>query len=208
MIIEQFGVKLKRLTLDDIELVRHWRNDPQIQKTMNFREHITSEMQVKWFHSINNPFNYYFLIEYKGEFVGVINAKNVSETEKCGEGGIFVWEKREEFEMASVFASLTILNTVFKKMDFFQKSIIQVRRDNPKAIYYNSMLGYQENKRLSTEEICFFEMDKQNYHDYTEKLNKVAAQLTRDFELPRMYGVYDETLYLPIFQGFLLDEKS
>jgi hypothetical protein len=32
MTLEQYGILLKRLELDDLELVRKWRNDPEIQK--------------------------------------------------------------------------------------------------------------------------------------------------------------------------------
>ena len=49
MFFEKYGVKLERLTADKIELVRNWRNDPKISQYMEFRDHITAEMQKKWF---------------------------------------------------------------------------------------------------------------------------------------------------------------
>lgn len=203
MIIKQFGITLKRLTLEDIELVRTWRNDSEIKKSMNFREHISKDMQLKWFHSINNKFNYYFLIYYKGVAIGVINAKNVDEQQKIGEGGIFIWDTREEFSLAPVYASLTMLNTVFKRMDFFEKSIIQVRRENEKAIYYNTVLGYKENPELSTDEVLFFELTKERFYQYTERLNKITQKLTNDFEEPRMQGDYSPEYHLAVFENYL-----
>lgn len=203
MIIEQYGVVLKRLTRDDIELVRQWRNNPAIQKTMNYQEYITKEQQLEWFNSINNKYNYYFLITHKGRSLGVINAKNVSETERTGEGGIFVWEESEELDLVPVFSSLAILNVVFKVMDFFKKSIIQVRRDNPKAIYYNTMLGYKINEELSTEENCFFELTKADYFEYTMKLNRVAQRLTKDTEDPRVTGEFSTDLFIDSFREIL-----
>ena len=47
LVIEGYGVKLKRLTHDKIELLRQWRNDPKIQQYMIYREEITPEMQEK-----------------------------------------------------------------------------------------------------------------------------------------------------------------
>ena len=92
MIVEQYGIKLKRLTFQDIELVRKWRNHPDIRKRMAFKKHITQRMQEAWFNSINNKFNYYFLIEYKGKHIGVINTKSINLKEMYGEGGIFIWD--------------------------------------------------------------------------------------------------------------------
>lgn len=204
MIIEQYGVVLKRLTIEDVELVREWRNNPVIQKTMNYQEYITKEEQIEWFHSINNKYNYYFLITYNERSLGVINAKNVSELERTGEGGIFVWEDNEEFDLIPVFSSLAILNVVFKVMDFFQKSTIQVRRDNPKAIYYNTMLGYKINEELSTDETCFFELTRKDYFEYTMKLNKVAQRLTKDYADPRVKGHFSNELFIDSFIPILM----
>ncbi len=41
LILENYGVRLKRLTHDKIELLRQWRNDPKIQQYMFYREYIT-----------------------------------------------------------------------------------------------------------------------------------------------------------------------
>ena len=65
--LEKYGVTLKQLTHDKIELVREWRNDPKISQYMEYREYITSEMQEKWFEETNNDKNYFFLIEFEGK---------------------------------------------------------------------------------------------------------------------------------------------
>jgi UDP-4-amino-4,6-dideoxy-N-acetyl-beta-L-altrosamine N-acetyltransferase len=203
MIIEQYGVTLKRLTLEDIELVRYWRNHPVIQKTMIYQVHITKEQQLKWFHSINNKFNYYFLIIYDGITLGVLNAKNISEEKRTSEGGIFIWENSEKYDLIPAFSSLASLNVIFKVIDFMEKSIIQVRRDNPKAIYYNTVLGYKVNEQLSTTENCFLELTKSDYFENTMKLNKVAQRLTNDYNAPRVTGEFSTDLFIDSFREIL-----
>ncbi|HRO75723.1 MAG TPA: GNAT family N-acetyltransferase [Crocinitomicaceae bacterium] len=200
MTIDQYGITLKRLTLDDIELVRTWRNTPEIRKTMNFQEHITPEMQLNWFHSINNPLNYYFLIIYNNKAIGVINAKNISLEHGTAEGGIFVWEQQLENDLIPVYASLTLMNAAFKKLSFFKKFIIQVRKDNPKALTYNAILGYTINEQLSSETSYLLELSKEDFLEHTEKLNNVAQKLTEDYALPRMNGIYDSQIHLSDFQ--------
>ncbi|MFM7472319.1 MAG: hypothetical protein ACKO00_00160 [Crocinitomicaceae bacterium] len=55
--LKQFDVELRRLQLEDIELIRKWRNEAHVAQQMIYREYITTEMQLKWFNSINNPYN-------------------------------------------------------------------------------------------------------------------------------------------------------
>lgn len=64
---------LHRLTEDKIELVRYWRNYPKIQQYMDYCEHITAEQQKRWFASINNDKNYYFIVEMNGREIGFVN---------------------------------------------------------------------------------------------------------------------------------------
>ena len=87
-----YGVTLRRLTHDKIEKLRQWRNDPKIQQYMNYREYITSEMQERWFQTINNDNNLYFIIEYEGKEVGIINIKDIDYENKRGERGIFIYD--------------------------------------------------------------------------------------------------------------------
>ena len=92
MKITNYGVTLSRLTEDKIELVRNWRNDPKIAQYMEFKEHITPEMQLNWFKKINNENNYFFIIEFEGKEIGLINVKDIHYSEKVGEGGIFIYD--------------------------------------------------------------------------------------------------------------------
>ena len=92
--LSQYGVTLKRLELNDIEEVRKWRNLHYIQNKMQYKEDISSEMQLIWFNSINNNLNYYFIIiNEKGKRVGLINSKDVDLKQKNGEGGIFIYDR-------------------------------------------------------------------------------------------------------------------
>ena len=60
LIINQYGVTLKRVEEQDIELIRKWRNYPSIRKQMGYQKIITKKRQKEWFRKINNKYNYYF----------------------------------------------------------------------------------------------------------------------------------------------------
>ena len=61
--LEQYGITLKRITEEDIELIRIKRNTPEIRTRMAYRKKISEAEQKLWFQGINNHLNYYFLIQ-------------------------------------------------------------------------------------------------------------------------------------------------
>ena len=62
MIIRNFGITLSQLTLEDIELVRYWRNSKEISSVMEYQKFITEEEQKMWYNSLNPLSDFYFLI--------------------------------------------------------------------------------------------------------------------------------------------------
>jgi len=176
--LEQYGVKLIRLDVEDIELVRHWRNQSDIANYMEYRNYITPEAQVKWFESINNKFNYYFIIEFEGNKIGLINSKNYSSTEGFGEGGIFIWDKAYENSFAAAFASLCLLNWVFFDLKLCDRSRARILRTNDRAIYYNKLIGYKILPGQEEVENQLYELHIEDYKHNAIKLNSAAAALS------------------------------
>jgi len=140
-VLQGFGISLERLTRDDLELVRRWRNDPEIRRYMFFREPITLEMQEAWFETIDNPYNHYKLIVCGGEKIGLSHIKNCDYERKCGEGGIFIWEPAYR---NSIFAyRVSIVGTDWGFYTLGLETITgRVRKDNRRAIRFNLGLGH------------------------------------------------------------------
>ena len=137
-----YGITLKRLTEDKIELVRRWRNDPKISKFMEFRDYITAEMQLAWFQKINNDQNYYYIIVFEGEEIGLINIRDVDRINGTGEPGMFIWEDTYLNSDISFRAAFTFLDFVFNELKL-KKVIIHVLSNNKRAIKFNKALGYR-----------------------------------------------------------------
>ncbi|MCL2218652.1 MAG: GNAT family N-acetyltransferase [Chitinispirillia bacterium] len=140
MELKGYGVTLRRLTIDKIELVRNWRNDPKISRHMFFKEYITPEMQLKWFNKINNDSNYYFIIEYNNEEIGLINTKDIDMVKKCGEVGHFIYEEKYWGTEIPFRASLCHDEFVFDELKL-EYTYGQVAADNVRSIKYNKALG-------------------------------------------------------------------
>lgn len=139
-IISNYGVTLKRLTEDKIELVRRWRNDPKIQQYMEFREEITPEMQKAWFRRINNEFNLFYIIENDGKGIGLINIKDIKDNQ--GEGGIFIWDDHCLNSDISYRAHLALFDLVFST-GMINSIISHVLRDNVRAQRFTAFLGFR-----------------------------------------------------------------
>jgi UDP-4-amino-4,6-dideoxy-N-acetyl-beta-L-altrosamine N-acetyltransferase len=169
MVISLFGVKLIRLIENDIELVRKWRNSPDIGRYMSYKEYITPEMQKAWFSSVNNIYNHHYIIEYKKKKIGLISSKNVNWDERSSEGGMFIWDKKYIDSFVPLLASFCLLESGFAFLKW-KTSYINVLRSNPAAINYALNLGYvlcygQEN----VENQKYF-LTKQSYLEKTVKL--------------------------------------
>jgi RimJ/RimL family protein N-acetyltransferase len=180
LVIEQYGVKLKRLSQKDIERVRRWRNQSEIANYMEYRNYITPEAQKEWFKTVNNKYNYYFIIEFEGKKVGVINAKNYLSEQGFGEGGIFIGDKNYINSFAAVFATLCLLNFMFITLKLCEKSRARILITNKKAIHYNRLIGY---KLLPNQENVYNQLYELTLDDYLTcgaKLNKAAAILNND----------------------------
>jgi hypothetical protein len=67
MIVEQYGLKYTRVTEQDLETLRYWRNQSFIRNTMQFKDYITPVMQKTWFQKVNNKYNYYFIIQHESK---------------------------------------------------------------------------------------------------------------------------------------------
>jgi UDP-4-amino-4,6-dideoxy-N-acetyl-beta-L-altrosamine N-acetyltransferase len=172
MEIIKYGVKLKKLTQDKIELVRTWRNDPEISKYMEFRDHITSDMQINWFNKINNENNFYFIIEYEGHEIGLSNVKDIDFKNKIGESGIFIYDANYLNSDVPYRAVLCLNDYFFISLDF-KRLIGHVLSDNKRAIRFNKSIGALP---IDGQEVFLNQLwvtEKENYFKSREKIMKL-----------------------------------
>ncbi len=143
MKIEINGLVVERLKEKDIELVRQWRNSDAIRKNMLYQKIITPEEQLEWFRSINNFNNFYFILEYKGRRVGLINVKDVNWEERSGEAGIFMKERDLSALLIPVVGTVAI-NELISSVFGIKKLYAKVRKDNKAMQRLNALFGYKK----------------------------------------------------------------
>ncbi len=208
MIVKQYGVTYHRVLPKDLETLRYWRNQAFIRNTMQFKEYITPLMQQQWFEKINNPYNYYFIIQYQGKKIGLINCKDTDKDTRLAEGGIFIWDSDYWGTSIPVFASLTMLEAVFEIFKSGEASVATVAVDNKKALDFNLMLGYEIKETSADGKWNKLLLTKERYKEFCARLIKAARILHKDDADFKMIGSPNDIQAEQINHYFLNNIKS
>jgi RimJ/RimL family protein N-acetyltransferase len=139
--IEGYGVTQTRVQEDDIELIRQWRTDPNISRYMFFRGDITPEQQRAWFHSIDNDRNYFFIVHYEGQKIGLNSIKDIDWPTRSGQGGIFIVPDEHRNSLTVFRVAIPPLVWLFEHLAFNYVHAA-VHPENRRAIRYNRALGH------------------------------------------------------------------
>lgn len=189
MIIRKYGLEIKEVEREDLELIRQYRNMEVIKKSMIYRKQISREEQKEWFKKIQTINHYYFLIYKDDSAIGLINGKNINYEEGSSEGGIFVWNEDRNYE-TSIKASI-ILNDWNFFVNSFKVNYAQVLKSNKKAITYNEFMGYKiVDKEHENPEVVWMQQSKADYETYRTKIEKLSFQ---DFNISER--VTEEDVY-------------
>ncbi len=172
--LENYGVKLVPLTGQKIEMVRQWRNDPKISECMEYREYITPEMQKRWFESICNERNYYFIVEYDNKEIGMINAKNIDYKTMTNEGGIFIYDNKYLASDMPFLVSFCMIDFTENVLEM-KRGIAHILRNNKQSIEFNKALGYVLQPGQENVENQLYYLEKENYHKQRAYIKKVLS---------------------------------
>jgi len=185
MKIIRYGLTLHRLSIDDIELVRQHRNSEEINKYMEYKEYITPEMQLKWFQSIDNVLNWYYIIEFNNKKIGLISER-LYQHGIHAESGMFIWDQEFIGTMVPTLASLILMEIGFYIIGG-KESVIRVLKSNDRAIQYNKMLGYELCEKQENIENQLYKLTKDDFIKNTKKLRKAALQFSGNDNLIELY---------------------
>lgn len=180
MIITKYGITLIRLKHEHIELIRQKRNLPYIQEKMIFKKKISKWRQLRWYRKTNNMFNYYFIIEHKGNFIGLVNGKNADFKTRTMEGGIFIWERNYWNTHIPLLASVVMHDCSFL-LSNFNTLYAKILTDNKNAINFNKNLGYTTIGKQDG--YLLMELQKNNYLLKITKMREYIIRITKDKEL-------------------------
>ena len=201
MKIEKYGITLERIQKEDIELVRRFRNSPEIRKHMHFRDYITKKMQLRWFQGINNEFNYYFIIRYDGKRIGMINMKNINWIENISESGLFIWDPAYVNTHIPMMVAIMLGEFGFGVLKGKQ-NFIRILTDNKQAIDFNTSLGFEPVGPPDHNNLTFYLQTKESFLKKTAKFRKAILKLSGndDHFYVRFNPVYDSDIFPTFFR--------
>jgi hypothetical protein len=179
MRVDKYGISLHRLTENDIELVRFHRNSDFIRTKMFYQKHISEEEQQNWFQSINNDWNYYFLIRYSDTIVGMVHGTINSYEEKTAKGGLFIWDEKALKSHLPVIASVVTTDLTFFVMQM-ENTTAEVRNTNKTAINYNLSLGYTIEWEDKKTHKVFMNLTKENYLRSAKQIRSLVKKISKD----------------------------
>jgi RimJ/RimL family protein N-acetyltransferase len=180
MFIRKYGLVLKRLKEEDIEMVRQKRNSAEVSRFMVYREHITPEMQKAWFKSVDTIEHGYFVIIYNNDPVGLIHGKNNDYVKRTSEGGIFIWNENYIKTVIPSLASVIMNDWTFLLANF-KATYAKVLLENKVSLAYNKMMGYVPCEPLSDEKgVQWMILTRESYLENVGPLRLGIKNLTGD----------------------------
>jgi len=178
MQINKFGIELKRINYEDLEVVRLMRIEQHVRDQMFEQEIITSSAQKRWFERVDTIHNYYFLIWIKGDPIGVVYGKEVDFVQGTSAGGIFIGRKDYLNTHYPLLATFIMLDLTFYLFNL-KRTFAEVRTENSAQIRYNEFFGYRliESEENGVRSIMC--LDEVSYRVGTESIRR---------KLNNMYG--------------------
>lgn len=161
MQVTAYGIVLRALSSDQIEIVRQWRNDPDVSRFMVDQHHITREMQASWFDKVSaDPRQAHFMISFRGEDIGLaylkaLNGEGLEEATVIEPG--FYLAPGPYRGTAFAFAPAFALNDYCFDVMGAKELRAKVLADNRAALRFNETLGYvrlgQDNQGLEVQSL-------------------------------------------------------
>lgn len=150
-------VGLRDMTSEDLEMVFHWRNHPEIRKCMFNNSEIVYDAHVKWFKSVKKSNSRQLLIyEEAGIPLGFVN---ISETVEGAIGDWGFYLSPESIKGTGKRLGKDVLSFAFNEMQL-HKICGQVLAFNDKSIGFHKTMGFKLEGILKQQHY-----DGEKYHD-------------------------------------------
>ncbi len=157
-----------------LELLRNWRNAPEIRRHMEYQAYISPEMQDQWFTRIHTTEYYYFVILESTKPVGLIHLSAVDD--QTGQAGLFIGDPKYQGSTVPIRASLSLLDFAFNTL-YLKNVTAKVKRDNLTAIQYNSALGFKVWKEAEHPDFYWMIVEQATFNSGVRSLKNAAALL-------------------------------
>lgn len=135
-------VELKELKQDDIELVRSWRNSPEVATYMYNEKFITQEEQEEWFKNIDRNKSFYWVITYNGKKLGLASVNSIDKTLQSCFWAFYIGDTSVRGAGIGAKVEYNIIEYVFNTLNL-NKLRCEVLVINDKVIKMHEKFGFR-----------------------------------------------------------------
>jgi UDP-4-amino-4,6-dideoxy-N-acetyl-beta-L-altrosamine N-acetyltransferase len=126
-----------------LEMVRNWRNMPEVAKYMYTEEHITKEQQEQWFEKIKDePSQKYWIIAFEGTLVGLVSLYNIKPKFKSCYWAFYLGNSSIRGAGIGSKVEYNMLKKVFEEMQF-NKLLCEVFTTNDAVTKMHEKFGFR-----------------------------------------------------------------
>lgn len=140
MTLKGFDITLVPLKIQDIEMVRNWRNSDEVKRYALNQEYITADGQLSWFTSLQEKEDEYFVIHVRDEPVGLIW---FNKRDEVIETGFYIYDTSRQNSLTP-YKIVTLFHAYLFHEKGFKILTCKIMLDNPRAVRFNLSLGYKE----------------------------------------------------------------
>jgi len=170
LVIERYGIYLQPLQEQDVELIRNWRNDPEIARHMLDQTYITSEMQQKWFAKLQaSETDFYFMIHFKVRKIGVASLTCIDCEAGTVEPGMYIYEDKYRGNIVPFCAALALNDLAFEVFGL-TRLYGKIFKTNRASIRFHEMTGYK--KYAEQQDLWLYSLVWDDYEPAREKVKR------------------------------------
>lgn len=177
MEISSYGITLREVSENDLELLRTWRNSEEISKYMLSKEYISQEMQQNWYRSFKARGDMNFVICFEGRDIGFFGLKVVDKDNNRYNPGIYFSETEGQNSFLPYLVHLCFIEYIYKKNPDMVL-VTQILRINKRALRFSLSCGYQKTRDVQDEDTVEVTLTREKGVLAAEKLKNVLGLST------------------------------
>lgn len=169
-------ISLVRLAEGHLETVRHWRNDPDVNRYLFTRDVISSARQRAWFEQVSSdPDQHHFVTCFRDAPIGACYLR-VHPERRCAESSYYLAPGRYRHTAIAFLPALLLHDAGLHQLGLTAIEA-NVMRDNQAAIRFNHRLGYVECD--TRDAICHMQLTRPEHRKAYASLHQLALRKRR-----------------------------
>ena len=142
-------ISLKRITKQDLEILKKWRNDKEIWENNTQFTLLNIKNQIKWFSEITkkDTNRKMFLIKYNQKSIGVCGLIHFDKLEKSADIAIIIGEKNFQKKGIGKICLKKLLEIGFNKLKL-HRIVAEVLEHNSNSMIFFKKMNFQNEGTL------------------------------------------------------------